>query len=106
MCFKSPHVVDADGLHQFFHSQGSANVSGYRNPTVDEALDDIRRTTDAEEHVRLLTIVQEELARDVPVIPLVQDLIANVYDDGISGLPVPEQDVLGVIRFTTVYRRA
>ena len=106
VCFKSPHVVDADGLYESFHSQGSANVSGYRNPTVDEALDDIRRTTDAEEHVRLLTIVQEELARDVPVIPLVEDLIANVYDDGISGLPVPEQDVFGVIRLTTVYRRA
>ena len=75
--------VDADGLHQSFHSGGDANVSGYRNPTVDEALDDIRRTTDAEEQVRLLRMVQEELARDVPVIPLVQDLSANVYDDGI-----------------------
>ena len=70
VCFKSPYVVDADGLYESFHSQGNANVSGYSNPTVDEALDDIRRTTDAEEHVRLLRIVQEELrpgrARDPP----------------------------------------
>ena len=81
-------------------------MTRYSNPTVDAALEDIRRTFDAQEHVRLLRNVQEELARDVPAIPLVRDLAANVYDDDISGLPVPETNLLGVIRFTTLYRRA
>jgi peptide/nickel transport system substrate-binding protein len=106
VCFKSPYVVDANGLYESFHSEGTANVSDYRNPTVDEALDDIRRTADPDEHVRLLGIVQEELARDVPVIPLVHDLTANVYDDDISGLPVPDYGLLGVIELTTLYRTA
>ena len=105
-CFKVPYVVDADGLYEFFHSDGNTNVTRYSNPTVDAALERIRRTFDAQEHVRLLRIVQEELARDVPAIPLVHDLAANVYDDDISGLPVPEANLLGVIRFTTLYRRA
>ena len=77
-CFGGLPIADADGLYGRFHSAGSANMMGYANPAVDAALEDIRRTVDPDEHERLLGIVQAELARDVPSIPLVHDPSANI----------------------------
>ena len=102
-CFRSPQIADADGLYTVLHTGGSGNVMGYSNPTVDKALEDIRKTADEKEHVRLLKIVQEQVAKDVPSVPLLYDLFANIYNPKVSGFPVPEANYLGAIKFATLY---
>ena len=102
-CFRSPQIADADGLYNALHTGGSANVMGYSNKTVDKALEDIRKTSDEKEHIRLLKIVQEQVAKDVPSLPLLYDLFANIYSPKISGFPVPQPNSLGAIKFTTLY---
>ena len=103
-CFRSPQIADADGLFNALHTGGSANVGGYSNATVDKALEDIRKTSDEKEHIRLLKVVQEQIAVDIPALPLLYDLFGNIYNPDISGFPVPEANSLGAIKFTTLYR--
>jgi ABC-type transport system substrate-binding protein len=104
-CFVGPEVIDADGLYLSFHTGGAANVSQYRNPEVDAALEAIRRTADENEQRRLLRVVMKRIAADVPVIPLTYELSANIHRADVSGLPEPELATLGAIRLTTLYRR-
>jgi peptide/nickel transport system substrate-binding protein len=102
-CFRQAQIADADGLYDILHTGGSGNPFGYSNADVDKALEGIRRTTDEKEQIRLLDIVQKHLVQDVPFIPTLYDLFANIYQPKISGLPVPQADSLGAIRVTTLY---
>jgi peptide/nickel transport system substrate-binding protein len=102
-CFRQAQIADADGLYEILHTGGSGNPFGYSNPEVDKALEDIRKTTDEKEQIRLLDIVQKHLVQDVPFIPTLYDLFANIYNPKISGLPVPEAWSLGAIRVSTLY---
>ena len=45
-------------------------------------------------------------ATDLPVIPLLYDLFANIYNPDISGFPKPQANFLGAIKFATLYRKA
>ena len=45
----------------------------------------------------------DEIAQDVPTLPLLYDLFGNVYSPSLSGLPVPEPWSLGAIELATVY---
>ncbi len=105
-CFRQAQIPDADGLYTILHTGGSGNPFGYSNPEVDKALEDIRKTTDEDEHIRLLEIVQKHLVEDVPFFPTLYDLFANIYSPEISGLPAPLANYLGSIRVTTLYRKA
>jgi peptide/nickel transport system substrate-binding protein len=102
-CFRQAQIADADGLYEILHTDGSGNPFGYSNPEVDKALEDIRKTTDEKEQIKLLDIVQKHLVEDVPFIPTLYDLFANIYTPKISGLPVPEANSLGAIRVATLY---
>ncbi|MEJ7583360.1 MAG: ABC transporter substrate-binding protein [Acidimicrobiales bacterium] len=105
-CFRSPQSADADGFYEGLHSEGANNVLGYENATVDKALEDIRRTTDAAEHKRLLAIVQKQIVKDVPTFPILFDLFANIHTDKVSGLAVPRPNSLGAIDFANLYLKA
>jgi peptide/nickel transport system substrate-binding protein len=102
-CFRQAQIADADGLYEILHTGGSGNPFGYSNAEVDKALEDIRATTDEDEHIRLLDIVQKHLVEDVPFFPTLYDLFANIYQPDVSGLPVPQANSLGAIRVTTLY---
>jgi peptide/nickel transport system substrate-binding protein len=102
-CFRQAQIADADGLYDILHTGGSGNPFGYSEPEVDKALEDIRATTDEQEHIRLLEIVQKHLVEDVPFFPTLYDLFANIYQPKISGLPVPQANSLGAIRVATLY---
>ena len=102
-CFRQAQIADADGLYDILHTGASGNPFGYTNAEVDKALEDIRATTDEEEHIRLLEIVQKHLVEDVPFFPTLYDLFANIYLPKISGLPVPQANSLGAIRVSTLY---
>jgi peptide/nickel transport system substrate-binding protein len=104
-CFGSNQVIDGEALAAMYGTNGQTNMTGYSNPTVDRSLEDLASTTDQDERVRLLRVVQEQLAKDVPAVPLLYDLAANIHRSDVSGLPVPEATVLGAIEPATLYRR-
>jgi peptide/nickel transport system substrate-binding protein len=104
-CFGGVYELDADDLYITYHSGGTNNMTGYSNPTVDAALEAVRATNDDAEQRRLVKVVLEKLAEDVPAVPLTYELNANIHRDDLSGLPAPEVAWLGTIRFTTLYRR-
>jgi peptide/nickel transport system substrate-binding protein len=105
-CFGGLDGLDADDLYSTYHSGETNNMTGYGNPEVDAALEAIRATDDDVEQRRLVKVVLQKLAADVPAVPLTYELNANIHRDGLSGLPVPEVAWLGTIRFTTLYRNA
>jgi ABC-type transport system substrate-binding protein len=102
-CFRSPQIVNADQLYGSLHTDQPGNVMFYSNEKVDKALDDIRATTDPEEHLSLLKVVQEESAKDIPTLPLLYDLFGNIHTDKVSGLPAPEPWSLGAIKVAGLY---
>lgn len=55
------------GLYNFLHSTSTANLSGYRNPTVDKSLDAARTAVTPDTRRDAYTRVQVELNRDIPV---------------------------------------
>lgn len=60
-------------VQQLFHSDcrvGTLNIGGYRNPELDELLDEQAVTVDREARKRLLDRVQEVIAQDLPFITL------------------------------------
>ena len=103
-CFNGPYGLDADSLYRLFHTDGDTNVAGYSDPDVDADLEAIHATGDDAEQRRLVAEVLEKLAEDVPVVPLMYEMHANIHGDDVSGLPEPELAWLGAIRFTTLYR--
>lgn len=56
-----------DQLYDFFHSDGSANVTGYSNPTVDEALETARTSNDEATVTKAYQVVGGELSKDAPL---------------------------------------
>ncbi len=103
-CFRDTQIVSADGLYNVLHTGGSGNVMGYSNKTVDKDLEAIRQTTDVAEQTRLLKAIQVILAHDVPVVPLLYDLFANIHSVNVSGFPIPAPNSLGALKFATLYR--
>jgi peptide/nickel transport system substrate-binding protein len=103
-CFGGIYELDAADLYNTYHSGETNNMTGYSNPTVDAALEAIRTTNDDAEQRRLVKVVLEKLAEDVPAVPLTYELNANIHRDDLSGLPEPEVSWLGTIRLTTLYR--
>jgi peptide/nickel transport system substrate-binding protein len=74
------------------------NYSGYSNPIVDEAVAQARTITDPAERIALWESIQEQLAVDVPAIPLAQPNFLLPVRDNVSGFVMP---VDGLIRFNT-----
>ncbi|MEJ7583916.1 MAG: hypothetical protein WKF43_07460 [Acidimicrobiales bacterium] len=102
-CFRSAQIANADGLYSGLYTDQPGNVTFYSNPKVDKALDAIRATVDTKEQIANLKIVQEELAKDVPVMTTLYDLFGNMYTTKIAGVPAPEPWSLGAIKFATLY---
>jgi peptide/nickel transport system substrate-binding protein len=57
-------------LLQNFESKSASNRSGYSNPAVDKAIKDLRSAKTDAERTALYKIVAENVARDVPIIPM------------------------------------
>jgi peptide/nickel transport system substrate-binding protein len=65
---------DADGtLFPLFHS--SSQWAKYRNPEVDHALETARNTLDEKQRLDAYKAALETLHKDVPVVPLFQDVV-------------------------------
>ena len=69
MLYRWAGGADPDvNVHQFFHSKGTVNRTGYRDAQMDKLLDDARSTMDPAQRLKLYRQVNNLLARDLPYI--------------------------------------
>ena len=85
-----PDYIDPDDfLTPFLHSGANKwTGSGYSNPEVDKLLDEAVRITDQQKRAELYKKVQEILAEDVPIIPLLQGKLYIVTQKNVYGIKV------------------
>jgi ABC-type transport system substrate-binding protein len=102
-CFRTNQFVDPDDLYNTYYTGNSQNTTNYSNPTVDAALDKGRSDPTMADRVAAYHTMQEQLAQDVPGIPLLYDLYGNIYKSSVHGLPTPEANSLGAIKVTTIW---
>ena len=57
-------------LYPLFYTGNGDNRSGYSNPDVDKAMNEARAIVDADERIAALQKVNETIAADLPVVPL------------------------------------
>lgn len=75
-------------LQAWLHSEGEQNLAMgifYKNPHIDELIEQAMRTTDNAEAQELLFEVQEIAAEEVPVIPIYDEVLINAVRENIKG---------------------
>ena len=86
-CLRSAEFIEPDTIRPGLRTGDSGNLVFYSNEEVDQLLDEARWTTDVEERVDRYFRVQEILASEVPLLTLVYDVFASVYDERRVGPP-------------------
>jgi peptide/nickel transport system substrate-binding protein len=102
-CFRNSQVADPDGLYSTYYRTAGQNVSMTNDLTIDAALRQGRKSTDFATRKAAYDIVQEQLAKDVTVVPMLFDLYGNVHTKGVSGLSRPQPNSLGLIDQASLY---
>lgn len=74
------------GIYDLLHSKSFSASSGYRNPVVDAALDQARRSIDPATRRNAYTQVQVELNKDVPFWVYQEAVAAAVSTSKVTGL--------------------
>lgn len=105
-CFRSAQLTDPDGVYGGIVTGGPTNLTKYSRKNVDEWLNEGRRIADPVERKEIYDKIQEQVAKDVVIIPLLFDYWGNVYAEDISGLPAPSPGSLGIIRPGGLYKKA
>ena len=97
-----PDYLDPDDyVFPFLQSAGAASLgSFYNDSTMDQLLENARKTSNITERTQLYEQVQEKLAEDVPYIPLWQAKQYVVYKIGIKGVIL---DATQIFRYYTLY---
>ena len=81
--------VDPDAnITNFVGTQGSQNVGGYSNPTVDKLLGQARQSQDATERGQIYGQVQQQLQKDDPLIYLYRQRNLTGVTKKVSGVQV------------------
>jgi len=75
-------------LYPLFHSQSQTNYFRYRNPTVDQLLDDARRETDDLRRVKLYRRAEQIILNDAPVVTLQHYTYDRVFQPYVEGVEV------------------
>jgi peptide/nickel transport system substrate-binding protein len=86
---------DPDQLAVRFASNGTYQVMGYVNPEVDRALARGARSSDMAVRAAAYRRVQEILAADLPIAPLIESVRVKVFRKGLRG--VPHEDARGLV---------
>jgi peptide/nickel transport system substrate-binding protein len=73
-------------LAQNLSSTSSSNRVGYKNPTVDQALKDLRAAATDEDKTAAFATIAEEVARDLPLLPFAAIEEYIVWQDDVHGL--------------------
>jgi len=73
-----------ESLYAFWHSRErnypGLNITGYTNKKVDDALETVLSSSDAEKRVMALGIISEEIKKDIPAVFLYRP--TNIYATG------------------------
>lgn len=77
----------------------------YSNPEVDRLMKQGRQIPDFAKRKEIYDQVQKILAEDLPVLPLLADLAANIHTTAV-GLPKPQPGGLGLIELAFVQKQA
>lgn len=86
---------DPDNLALRFGSNGVYQVMGYANADLDRALTRGARSSDLSVRADAYRQVQEILAADLPIAPLVETVRVTVFRKGLRGLP--QEDARGLV---------
>lgn len=81
---------DPENLKIRVGTGGAVNTSFYSNPEVDKLLDEGSTVTDTEARAEKYWEVQRILAQDLPISPLVTQVLFYPHSDRVSGLPFDE----------------
>lgn len=98
-----PDYLDPDNfLYPFLHT-GSNRWLGnpYSDPQMDKWLDDAQKSTDRNERSRLYQLVQDKLAEDAPIVPILQGKLFLVAKKSVKGIVV---DQLMLLRYWVIYK--
>ena len=105
-CFRTPDIVDPDELYNTIVTGEAGNVMFYSNPEVDRLMKQGRQLADFAKRKEIYDRVQQILAEDLPVLPLLADLAANIHTQAVRGLPKPQPGGLGLIELAFVQKQA
>lgn len=105
-CFRTPDIVDPDELYNTIVTDQPGNVMFYSNPEVDRLMKQGRQIPDFAKRKEIYDQVQKILAEDLPVLPLLADLAANIHTTAVRGLPKPQPGGLGLIELAFVQKQA
>ena len=86
-CFRNPDFIEPDAIRHGLTTADPGNLVFYSNEKVDELLVDASRTIDFERRKESYDRIQEILAAEVPLLTIVYDVFANVYNDRRVGQP-------------------
>jgi peptide/nickel transport system substrate-binding protein/oligopeptide transport system substrate-binding protein len=75
-------------LYALFHSQSDNNYFRYRNPTVDELLDQARRETDDLHRVKLYREAEQLILNDAPGVMLLHLTYEELFQPYVEGVEV------------------
>ena len=87
---RGSHGPDPENLNLRFGSRGPLQIMGYANPDLDASLAEGARSVDLTRRARAYFRVQEILAHDLPVAPLVEGVQVVVFRRRVRGLPQVE----------------
>lgn len=79
---------DPDNMRNRFSKDGSIQFMGYHSPIVEQALDEGARETDQAKRAKAYFAIQQELAKDLPIIPIAEVVSLYVYSDKVHGLAI------------------
>lgn len=94
LLFTFVHTPDSSGVEDIFKCGGSANFTGYCQRHVTRDLDQADRVLDAGRRARVLNRADRQIARDVPVIPLYQFVIAAAHRSSLRNFALNAANVL------------
>lgn len=77
---------DPENLRNRFSKDGGIQFMGYHNPRVEELLNQGSRESDPAKRASAYHAIQEELAKDIPVIPMAEVVQLYVYNSKVHGL--------------------
>jgi ABC-type transport system substrate-binding protein len=75
-------------LFPLFHSEGESNLFGYRSAEVDAFLDRARMLQPGPERGRTFLALQEQILRDVPMVPLYHPSSAYAWRPELQGVEI------------------
>ena len=78
---------DPSALYSRIGTNGYINFMGYSNDEIEQLFAEAGTITDQDDRAEKYKQIQQIMADELPIIPLVNDITVNVYKSYLSGLP-------------------